>query len=347
MQRNPLAVSLGSLVTLSALGALPFLSACAGGPDAPEGPDTHTDAPAESIQLPAERLYTFTYSTTVPVPDNTETLEVWLPVPSNESGVQSVLDLQVKAPDNYSINTEPVHGNRMLHVRVSKPGKELELGWTAKIRRQLDKGQGDGPMREVYLQPNKLIPIDGPALELAQKLGVMSDDQPLRARARAIYDDVLNDMQYDKAHEGWGMGSFEHATVVCKGNCTDFHSRFIGVGRAAGIPVRFSMGIPMKPKPSGTYNSYHCWAHYYDGRNWHPVDISEADKVALTNPAKANWFFGHLDADRLSLSYGRDLMLEPQQQSGPLNYFVFPHAEADGKKIEMGKKDWLFTYENL
>jgi hypothetical protein len=103
------------------------------------------------------------------------------------------------------------------------------------------------------------------------------------------------------------------------------------------------MGIPVTPG-RGADNSYHCWAHWHGGEVWRPVDISEADKIVGQDPLGAGRFFGRLDSDRLSLTFGRDIVLVPPQKGAPLSYFVFPYAEADGKKVEMGKKDWLFTW---
>ena len=154
-------------------------------------------------------------------------------------------------------------------------------------------------------------------------------------------------MDYDKKTPGWGLGDFDRAVEVCRGNCTDFHARFIGTGRAADIPTRFTMGIPMKPKPSGTYNSYHCWAHWHDGQSWHPVDISEADKIVKKDPAGAERFFGHLSPHRIALAVGRDLVLNPPQAAEPLNYFVFPHAEANGATMKLDKTMWTFSYQDV
>ena len=49
----------------------------------------------------------------------------------------------------------------------------------------------------------------------------------------------------------------------------------------------------------------------------------------------------------VGLTFGRDLILEPAQQGPPLNYFVFPYAEADGKAVEMDESDWIFRYEDV
>ena len=44
-------------------------------------------------------------------------------------------------------------------------------------------------------------------------------------------------------------------------------------------------------------------------------------------------YFGNLTFDRFAISVGRDLDLEPPQMGAPLNYFVYPYAEANGEKV--------------
>ena len=60
---------------------------------------------------------------------------------------------------------------------------------------------------------------------------------------------------------------------------------------------------------------------------WVPVDISEADK----NPSRGDFFFGGLTDNRVRLSYGRDLVLDPVQEGPALNFFVDPYLEVEGK----------------
>jgi transglutaminase-like putative cysteine protease len=82
-------------------------------------------------------------------------------------------------------------------------------------------------------------------------------------------------------------------------------------------------------KKSGEIPGYHCWAEFFIPQNgWIPVDISEAWK----HPEKKDYFFGAHDADRVQFSIGRDLKLNPAQQGDPLNYFVYPYVEMDGKE---------------
>jgi len=125
--------------------------------------------------------------------------------------------------------------------------------------------------------------------------------------------------------------------------CTDFHAIFIGYCRALGIPAHFAIGFPLPAdRGRGSIAGYHCWAEFYAmGIGWVPVDASEAAK----NPGRREYFFGHHDENRIEFTQGRDVMLTPRQHSDPLNYFVFPYAEVDGKTF--GGTDYAVTYRDV
>ncbi|HEX2061122.1 MAG TPA: transglutaminase-like domain-containing protein, partial [Thermoanaerobaculia bacterium] len=107
-------------------------------------------------------------------------------------------------------------------------------------------------------------------------------------------------------------------------NCTDFHSLFLSLARAKGIPSRFVIGFPTNAK-EGVVKGYHCWAEFWDGSGWVPVDASDASK----NAALRDYLFGNLDAERVQFTIGRDLVLSPATAE-PLNYFIHPRGEANG-----------------
>lgn len=335
-------------------GSLP-LAACLlllAGACSSDDRNTETADAAAGADDPPARTFRFSYTARIPCPAGTDILEIWLPLPLEEPGVQELHELnhRVQAAseiiDN-RITREPRHGNRMLHVKVRGPREPVEVVWEAVVTRHEDRGQGSGPLREVHLRPTRLVPLKGEAAKLAGSLGVDDQELPVDVRARTIYDDVLAAMEYNKEVPGYGIGDFNRAVTVCKGNCTDFHARFMGVGRAAGIPVRFTMGIPLGDGGAGTSSGYHCWAHFHDSGRWVPVDISEADKVEETEPSKAAWFFGHLDEDRIALTRGRDVVLAPEQKGGPLNYLVYPYAEADGEALDLDGSCCTFAYEDI
>jgi transglutaminase-like putative cysteine protease len=178
------------------------------------------------------------------------------------------------------------------------------------------------------LAPNVLVPITGLPAELAAKV-TESKNSDLD-KARAIYDYVFTTMRYDKTGTGWGRGDVLYACDAKKGNCTDFHSLFMAMARSRGIPSRFEIGFPLPPdKHAAEIAGYHCWAEFFEPNDgWIPIDISEAWK----HQEKRDYFFGAHDQNRVQFTVGRDLELNPKQAGKPLNYFVYPYIEVDGKE---------------
>ena len=102
-------------------------------------------------------------------------------------------------------------------------------------------------------QPDKLIPTDGKIKELAMQ--VTGTQTGTVAKAKAAYDYLFNTMKYDKTGTGWGRGDAVWACDAKHGNCTDFHSPFIGMMRADDIPARFDIGFPI---PENKEKRRHC-----------------------------------------------------------------------------------------
>jgi len=147
-------------------------------------------------------------------------------------------------------------------------------------------------------------------------------------------------MKYDKSGSGWGRGDAVYACDVKTGNCTDFHALFIALARSAGIPARFAIGFTIPSQgTTGKIEGYHCWAEFRAGDKWVPVDISEAAKA----PKLADYYFGHHPANRLELSQGRWLEVQPPTQEGPINFLVHPYVEVNGKVLKGTVGSYAFT----
>ena len=41
-----------------------------------------------------------------------------------------------------------------------------------------------------------------------------------------------------------------------------------------------------------------------------------------------------IPSDRIEFTAGRDLILAPAQEGEPVNYFIYPYVEIDGKRVE-------------
>jgi transglutaminase-like putative cysteine protease len=264
-------------------------------------------------------------------------LRLWIPIPSDDKH-QRIRNIEVDAPYSYRITEEELHGNRMVHIEhvVDRPELAVTIEydvdrWTYQTDLEAVSMDGDDDSRyDVYLEPSSLCVVNDEIRKIASELAAGRDSS--LARARAFYDHVNEQMTYDKSGLGWGRGDTMYACEVGRGNCTDYHSYFISLCRAHKIPARFQIGLygRYETELGGEYQTggYHCWAEFrVPGKAWVPVDISEGDK----DPSRRNYFFGAHSGNRVTLSTGRDLVLGPRQKGDPLNYFVNPYAEVDGK----------------
>jgi transglutaminase-like putative cysteine protease len=152
-------------------------------------------------------------------------------------------------------------------------------------------------------------------------------------------------MKYSKHGIGWGQGDVVWVCDSKYGNCSDFHSLFISLTRAQKIPAKFEMGFPIPEKRGeGVVGGYHCWAWFLpDGKGWVPVDISEANR----EPKMKEYYFGNLTENRVTFTTGRDIELVPRQAAGPLNFFIYPYAEIDGRPHADDGIERSFTYQDV
>lgn len=301
------------------------------------------------------RAFAVDYAATVEVPAGARKVEVWLPYPASDEH-QRVSNVKVSAPAAYQVAKEPTHGNPVLHLSLESPKEgAVEIRTSFDVERSeyrradLPKAMsgaasGTAPLpadAAQWLRPERRVPLDDVIRKLA--LQVTAGKTTGLEKARAIYDYVVATMSYDKSGTGWGNGDIYWACDAKRGNCTDFHALFTGLARAVGIPARFEIGFPLPPERSAGQSvevaGYHCWAEFYlRGYGWVPVDASEAKK----HLEKKDYFFGALDENRVQLSVGRDLTLAPRQAGEPLNYFVYPYVEIDGKPAAKVAKTFRF-----
>jgi transglutaminase-like putative cysteine protease len=294
--------------------------------------------------MPA-RSFEFTYQVHFPAnPDSAASTRLWIPLPQADA-YQEIRSLHIDSPVWYSQGRETEYGNKFVVFKPtavqSAAGFDVTLRFTA-VRREhkvaLDAATLQDasastprdPSLQRYLEPDKLVSLNGTIAELARDH--TAGDTTQIQKARHIYDYVLATMRYDKTGEGWGRGDAIWACTAKRGNCTDFHSLFIGMMRSSGIPARFEIGFPLpEGKAEGDIAGYHCWAEFYlAGVGWVPVDASEAWK----NAAKRDYFFGANDTNRVFFTYGRDIRLSPDQKGDPLNYFIYPYAETNGQPVK-------------
>lgn len=321
----------------------------------------------------------------VSLPEDVETLRMWVILPQDVPQ-QSVEGLKVESP--YSTReTQDNEGNRMLFLEVENPEtREFTLATVFKVVRQEDttalagvsapfvSGEEKESLSK-YLGSSSHVILDERIRKLARD--IVGGEKNSIAAARKIYDWVLDNIDYwvkDPANKkASGIGSTEYCLTTRTGNCTDFHSLYTSLARAAGIPTRMIYGSLFKTELNGLDidQSYHCWLEFYaPGNGWVPVDVAVADifvgDFRLTdenatlvrrttadgyekkNQEKVDYYFGNLDERRVTWSLGRDLLLEPRQSGDPVNALPKAYVEVDGKPLPEGE-GWKrkLTYREL
>jgi transglutaminase-like putative cysteine protease len=279
------------------------------------------------------------------IPSGARVVDLWLPIAQDCDG-QKVSRVTISHPEGGRIGLEPRYGNKIWHKRFVAPfitdrhggtlGAEIvfEMQRTeivvpaAKVLAPLPKTK---PASKTYLEENRLIPIGTDPLNAIARDLRLDGESPIRA-ARKIYDWLITEFTYNYQAPGAGQGDVRWACDAKTGDCSDYHSMFIALCRGQGIQADHEFGFPIRTKNSeGKIASWHCWARFYvEGVGWIPIDASEADK----HPELHEYNFGSLTANLMKFTHGRDVTLVPPQAGPPLNCFVDPYAEVDGKPYE-------------
>jgi transglutaminase-like putative cysteine protease len=275
----------------------------------------------------------------VKLPEIKGEARIWMPLAKTDS-FQTVTEEELNIPMKWEKVQDRDYGNDIcvLYPQPSDSGKTFEVRYRV-VRKEKAAYSASSAETARYLRPEKLVPINETFRTLAQKAAAGKSDD--HERAKALYDHVIGQLRYDKSGTGWGRGDAMFACNVRTGNCTDFHAYFIALARSIGIPARFAIGATIPAdKNEGTIDGYHCWAEFLADGRWMPVDISEAWK----NPKLADYYFGHNPANRFELTKGRDLVVDPEPASGPINFLVYPLLEMNG---EVMKPETTFTFRRI
>lgn len=282
------------------------------------------------------------------LPPDAKAIRLWVPYPVND-GWQAVDDFKLEGPLNSQTITDKEYGNKILYLKGNGKrlsANNLQIKISFKVQRK-EYGISDielSPGRSLrrFLEPDTVVPVNGEIKKLAQNItqGRNSD----LGKVRAIYDYIIDELTYAKDDPKiCGLGNSLLTLEFKRGICTDYHSLFISLVRSLGIPAKFEIGFRLpEDAREGKLNGYHCWAKFYlRDRGWIPVDISEADKY----PQMRDYFFGAIDENRIHLTSGRDIRLQYAKDLPPLNFFVYPYIEVNGKEFSDIETNIFFKEE--
>jgi transglutaminase-like putative cysteine protease len=217
-----------------------------------------------------------------------------------------------------------------------------------------------------FLQPTRLIPIDGivrtTANEITKSAGTDFE------RARAIYDCIVDNTFRDPKTRGCGLGDirFMLESGNLSGKCADLNALFVGLCRASGIPARDLYGLRVAPSAKGLRSlglssadatrAQHCRAEVYlTGYGWVPVDPADVRKVALEEPPgnlavgdervkiARERLFGSWEMNWIAYNFAHDVVLRGSTRK-PLPYFMYPEGEtAEGPLDSLEPDHFKYT----
>jgi transglutaminase-like putative cysteine protease len=301
---------------------------------------------------------TFEVTTRVDIDPARGTTQVWLPIPSIDSGWQRSLQSSFSSNGAAHMMQDGKYGARMLHARFGAEERPfVELTSRVQTRdRALDWSQSriakaeDAQTLAFWTQPTGLIPIDGIVRSTALEATRGARDDV--AKVRAIYEWVVHNTYRETTVRGCGEGDIKALLESGKlgGKCADLNALFVGMCRSVGIPARDLYGVRMAPSkfgyrelggnPDKLSGAQHCRAEaYLRGYGWVAMDPADVTKVmrqettewikttanAVVAPVHKG-LFGCCEGNWLAYSAAHDIAL-PSSSGPKLGFLMYPVAE--------------------
>lgn len=310
--------------------------------------------------------YRLTYQ--VDLPDTGNSARLWLPLPdtsdtvfqftqgSNWHGNAAKASFTTAGSHPFPVFKAEWHGKSksgQRHVTISCIVKTTQHAVDLTYYHPSKNTALPGSIKN-FINPTHLKPTNGIIRDTTHTIIKSRNAVTPVEQARAIYDWVIDNTQYDENIRGRGQGNVK--TMLEKnelsGKCVDINSLFVALAKAANIPARNQYGIRIndsKLSPSiGEYGdisqSQHCRAEFFlAGRGWIPVNpadvrqVSKLEGLALDDPKIADLrekFFGAWEMNWLAYNHAEDLTLQQNNAASKLPFFMYPHAEIDGKVLD-------------
>lgn len=319
------------------------------------------------------RSYHLTYQVTLP--SSGKNARLWLPLPdTNDTPHQftqgSVWNGNAKSA---KFDTLPKTDFPFFYAEWTGEGeRKVTVSSVVKTaHRQTDLHYYNAPAKadippniKPFLQTTQLIPLDGIVRQTASSVTNGVSD-PIH-KARVIYDWVVDNATFDKNVRGRGKGDVKLMLTNenLSGKCIDINALFVGLARASSIPARLQFGIRVDEsdlnKNLGKFGdiskAQHSRAEFYlAGLGWVPANPSDVCKVIALEGLPHNHdqinnlrekLFGAWEMNWVTFNHGETITLGNNSAVGKLPFFLFPHAEIDGKQQD-SLEPQAFSYKIL
>lgn len=303
---------------------------------------------------------TITYDIKLNAAQGAKQAKLWLPYPLSDEH-QTISDVHVGG--NYAgsaVYRDPAGGATYLYAEWTavngRPSLTMSFHAVSKDRRIENLKDSGKPLPETvqkYLASTEWAPANDYRKLAAQ---IVKGKKSYLARVKAVYDWVIEHTFRDNGVKGCGLGLTTRTLTELKGGgkCADISSVFVTIARAAGIPARDVFGLRLaQPKSGDISTAFHCWAQFYlPGTGWVMADPADVRKMMLEHKMElkdaGQWkkfFWGGDDLFRVALEEdARGVVFNPPQKGGPLDYFMYPFAQVDGKSLDyLSPKDFSYT----
>ena len=330
-------------------------------------------APSERQFAPQPGTWrTFEVTTRVEIAAPQGASQAWVPVPSIDSDWQRSMDSAFTSSGTARMVADGQQGARMVHAQFDASQSVPFVEVTSRIQTQnrlQDWKSKNVPAESAaalaaYTRATALIPVDGIVLSTATQAiaGAKTDVQ----KAQMLFDWIVTNTYREPKVRGCGEGDIKAMleTGNLGGKCADLNTLFVGLCRAVGLPARDVYGLRVAPSAFGykelggisakLQGAQHCRAEVYlQGHGWVAMDPADVTKVMRQettdwikdprNPVVApvnRVLFGGWEGNWMAYNTAHDVVL-PQAQGPRLGFFMYPHAETGGKRLDAYAPDDL------
>jgi len=325
----------------------------------PQGTSASRLPPVRAPEPPSE-WRTYEITTTVNLKGANGSSKLWLPLPLNQDTLyqRTLGHSWAGNPANAGMRRLPDGDLEVFYCEWPESG-DAKLQLTTLVTtadRHFDVTKRTvAPEREDILRRNlqasKLIPNDGLAFQLGERiLGRIKD--PV-AQAKAIYDWVVDNSIYDPGLPGCGTGDVRRQLIQGQygGRSADINGLFVAICRAIGIPARCVYGLRtgssrlfrgLGLSSDDATRGQHVRAEFYvPGYGWIPVDPSDvrrtiAMEVLSDRDSKLislrKILFGVWEMNWIAFNLGTDVTLPGKNTAMP--FLLFPQMESAGSRYD-------------
>jgi transglutaminase-like putative cysteine protease len=301
----------------------------------------------------------FEVTTRIELLDAQGASQVWLPVPSLDTGYQRSLANRWTGNAGVArIVGDAKYGAKMLHAQFAAgtASPVIELVSTVQTQDRATDWNRAAPGREdaatlrAWTTATELIPTDGIVRETAAEVtrGARADVD----KVQRIYEWVVNTTYREPLVRGCGVGDVKSMleTGNFGGKCGDINALFVGLCRSVGVPARDVYGLRLAPpafgyrelsgNPAKLQGAQHCRAEVYlKQHGWVAMDPADVGKVMrletgawikdTRHPGVApvmQALFGGWEGNWLGYNMAHDVAL-PGSDGPALGFLMYPQAE--------------------